>query len=262
MRIVVLVKQVPRDMNISLNKDFTVNREDLQKITNPADVSALAMAVGIKNRYGGEIACMTMGPKSAAECLREAAISGADELYHICDPLFSGSDTFITSLILSTAIRMTGSADLVFCGRHTIDGETGHIGPQISVMLGISCITHITEISEIHSDKLICNRFIGSENNIFSVKMPAVITVCDFFTAPTLPSLATMRKAASLPVKVLTAKDLNLTGVTGRENSPTKVERVYIKERKRREAAILSVEEGIEKMLEIFCPQNGKHNEW
>ena len=258
MRIVVLVKQVPRDMNISLKKDFTVNREDLQKITNPADVSALAMAAGIKKRYGGTIACMTMGPKSAVECLREAAITGADELYHLCDPTFSGSDTFITAMILSSAIRMTGGADLIFCGRHSIDGETGHVGPQISVMMDISCITHITGISEIMSNMFFCQCLIGSETQIFSVKIPAVITVSDFFTAPNLPSLAAMHKASSLPVEVLTAKDLNLVGVTGCKNSPTKVERVYIKERKRREAAILSVEEGLEKVVKILCPENEK----
>ena len=258
MRIVVLVKQVPRDMNISLNNDFTVNREALQKITNPADVSALEMAAGVKKRYGGTIACITMGPKSAAACLREAALSGADELYHLCDPAFAGSDTFITASILSTAIRMTGGADLIFCGRHAIDGETGQVGPEISVIMGISCITHITGITEISSNMLMCNRFIGSETQLFSVKMPAVVTVCDFFVAPSLPSIAVMRKASSLPVKMLTARDLNLVGATGQENSPTKVERVYVKERERRKIVFFPPEEGIQKIANILCAGNDK----
>ena len=253
MRIAVLVKQVPGDMNVSINEDFTVNREAVRKIANPADVSALAMAVGVKERYGGVIACMTMGPKSAVECLREAAIAGADELYHICDPAFAGSDTFITALILSSAVRVTGGADLIFCGRHAIDGETGQVGPEISVIMGISCITHITGITEIRSNMIMCNRFIGSETQLFSVKMPAVVTVCDFFVAPTLPSMSAIRKASSLPVNVLAPKDLNLVGVTGRGNSPTKVERVYVKERERRKVAILSPEEGITKIAKILC---------
>jgi len=252
MRIIVLVKQVPRDFNVSLNRDFTVNREAAQRITNPADVSALAIAAGIKKRYGGVIACITMGPASAAECLREAATAGADELYHLCDSAFAGSDTLMTALYLGTAIRVTGGADLILCGRHAIDGETGQVGPEVSVMLNMSCITHITDITDIRSDTLICNRFTGYETQLFSVKMPAVATVYDFFVAPILPSIATMRKAASLPIKVLTAKDLDLSSVTGRGNSPTKVERVYIKERVRRNAAMLVPEEGIKKIADIL----------
>lgn len=258
MRIVVLVKQVPRDINVSVNSDYTINRESAEKITNPADVSALALAAKIKKRYGGTITCITMGPQSAVECLREAALSDADELYHLCDSAFAGSDTFITALILSTAIRKTGGADLIFCGRHAIDAETGQVGPQISVMLGISCITHITDITEINSNVLTCNRFTGSETQIFSVKIPALVSVCDFFVAPTLPSVSVMRKASFLPVKVLAAKDLNLAGVTGRENSPTKVERLYIKNRERRKCIIFPQKEGIEEILKVFYPGDRK----
>ena len=262
MRIVVLVKQVPHDMNVSLNKDFTVNRESARKITNPADISALALAVDVKKRRGGNIACITMGPKSAAECLREAAINGADELFHISDPAFAGSDTYITALVLSTAIRITGGADLVFCGRHAIDGETGQVGPEISVMLGMSCITHVTQINEITeqgSDTLICSRLMESESRLYSVKMPAVVTVCEFFTPPVLPSIAVMRKASSMPVNVLTAKELGLAGISGRENSPTRVERVYIKEREKRKTAFISPEEGVKEIAKVLCP--GTSNE-
>jgi electron transfer flavoprotein beta subunit len=258
MRIVVLVKQVPGDIHISLKQDYTINREAMQKIMNPADVSALALAAGVKKRYGGEISCMTMGPKSAADCLREAAISGADELYHLCDSAFAGSDTFITAKILSAAIRVTGGADLILCGRHTIDGETGQVGPEISVMLGISCVTYITEITEINSSTLRCIRLTGSEAQYFSVKLPAVLSVCDFFVTPSLPSVATMRKASALPIKLLTARDINLAHITGRESSPTKVERVYIKERERRKVSILSTEEGIQKIVEIVRKGNSR----
>lgn len=259
MRIVVLVKQVPRDMNVTLNEDFTINREGIQKITNPADVSALSMAAGIKKRYGGKIACMTMGPKSAAECLREAATNGADELYHLCDPAFAGSDTLITAKILSTAIRTTGGADLILCGRHAIDGETGQVGPEISVMMGFPCITNITDISEMNSNNLLCTRFTGSETQLFSVKMPAVVTVCDFFVAPILPSMATMRYASSIPIHTLTAKDLDLVGITGTKNSPTRVKRVFIKDRDRRKVVFLQPEEGITKIISILRQE--KNNE-
>ena len=258
MRIVVLVKQVPRDINVTLNRDFTVNREGIEKITNPADVSALAMAAGVRERYGGQIACMTMGPKSAIECLREAALSGANELYHLCDPAFAGSDTLITAHILSTAINMTGGADLILCGRHAIDAETGQVGPEISVMLGLSCITHVTEITEIKADRLMCYRFTGSETQLFSVKLPVLVSVCDFFVPPLLPTMARMRMASSIPINTLTAKDLNLVGLTGRENSPTRVERVYTHERQRRKATFLSPEEGLRKIADILCCGNNK----
>ena len=254
MRIVVLVKQVPKDINVSLNPDFTVNRENIQKITNPADLSALALATDVKKRYGGEIICMTMGPSSAVSCLREAAICGANELYHICDPAFAGSDTFVTALVLSTAIRLTGGADLILCGRHAIDGETGQVGPEISVMLDISCITHITSITEVSSGILLCHRFVGYETQLFSVNMPALVTVCDFFVAPVLPSIEVMRNASSLPINILTAKDLDLVGINGRESSPTRVERVFIKERDKRKVAFFEIDEGVEKIIKNLHP--------
>jgi electron transfer flavoprotein beta subunit len=257
MRIFVLIKQVPKDINISLNKDFTINREAGGKIINPADMSALMTAVDLKNRFGGEIYCLIMGPQSAVDCLREAAMYGADFLCHLCDPAFAGSDSYMTAQILAKAIVYMGGADLILCGRYAIDGETGQVGPELSVSLRFACLTHVIEVTDIEKEFLICTRITETANQIIKVKLPAVLSVWEYVINITLPSILMMRKAAGMPVRVINAKELNFEGLNGRNNSPTKVEKVYIKEHKRKETFFLSPEEGIGELVTSISVAKG-----
>lgn len=229
-------------MSAPMNADFTVDRQKTQKITNPADLSALSMALEWKRRVGGEVICVTMGPASAVDCLREAAMAGADALYHICDPGIAGADTLVTAKILAAAVRKLEPVGLVFCGRHTVDGETGQVGPEIAAMLGCGCLSEVTGVQEIGEEALCCSCQTGSSTELYRLRRPAVLCVCECRTPAVLPSLSAMRRANRMPVQRISLADLKLAEVSGRRSSPTKVVAVRRKEHKRRQTMWLTAD--------------------
>ena len=120
---VVLVKQVPDTHNITgdvMKEDGTINRSALPAIFNPEDLNALEMALQVRERYGGTVTVLTMGPPAAAEVLREALYRGADKVLLLTDRRFAGADTLATSYTLKCAIEKLGRFDFIFCGRQAI----------------------------------------------------------------------------------------------------------------------------------------------
>ena len=142
---VVLVKQVPDTHNITgdaMTKDGTMNRNALSAIFNPEDLNALEMALQIKERHGGTVTVITMGPPKAADILRESLWRGADRVVLLTDRRFAGADTLATSVALQKAIEKIGRYDLILAGRQAIDGDTAQVGPQTAEKLGIPQITY------------------------------------------------------------------------------------------------------------------------
>src|SRR5512142_1689739 len=112
---VVCVKQVPDTANITgeaMKADGTVNRAALPAIFNPEDVHALEAALQVRDRYGGTVTAICMGPPAASEVLRECLYRGADRAILLSDRRAAASDTLATSYILSRAIATLRRYDL------------------------------------------------------------------------------------------------------------------------------------------------------
>jgi electron transfer flavoprotein beta subunit len=144
--LVVLAKQVPDTENITgeaMKEDGTVNRGALPAIYNPEDLRALELALQLRERYGGEVAVVSMGPPAAAEVLRDSLYRGADRVVLLSDIKFAGADTLATSVVLCEAVRKLGPFDVVLCGSQAIDGDTAQVGPQTADKLGVPQITYV-----------------------------------------------------------------------------------------------------------------------
>jgi len=138
MNIVVCLKQVPGTTKVQIDPQTnTLIRQGIENIINPFDTYALEEGVRIKERYGGKVTVISMGPPQAEEALREAISLGVDEAILLSDGAFAGADTWATSYTLARAIDKLGQYDLAICGRQTIDGDTGQVGPELAEMLGI-----------------------------------------------------------------------------------------------------------------------------
>lgn len=177
---IVLVKQVPDTANISgqvMKPDGTVNRSKLPAIFNPEDKVALEIALQVREKYGGKVTAITMGPPNASELLRECLYMGADEVYLISDRKFAGADTLATSYVLSEAIRKIGSFDIIFAGRQAIDGDTAQVGPQTAEKLGIPQITYAEEIIELKKKRIVVKRKIDGGYEVLDAALPVLITV-------------------------------------------------------------------------------------
>jgi len=177
---IVLVKQVPDTANISgqvMKPDGTVNRAKLPAIFNPEDLTALEMALQVKDRFGGTVTAITMGPPKASELLRECLYMGADKVYLISDRKFAGADTLATSYVLSEALKKIGNYDFVFGGRQAIDGDTAQVGPQTAEKLKLPQVTYAQEILDIKKKKVTIQRKIDGGHEILESQLPVLITV-------------------------------------------------------------------------------------
>jgi electron transfer flavoprotein beta subunit len=177
---IVLVKQVPDTANITgkvMKDDGTVNRAMLPAIFNYEDKVALEFALQVKQKYGGKVIAITMGPPRASDILRECLYMGADQVYAISDRKFAGADTLATSYVLSEAIKKIGDYDFIFAGRQAIDGDTAQVGPQTAEKLNIPQITYAEEIIEIKNKKIKIRKKIDGGFEIVRCKLPCLITV-------------------------------------------------------------------------------------
>jgi len=177
---IVMVKQVPDTAKISgkvMKDDGTVNRAKLPAIFNHEDRVALELALQVKERYGGKVIVITMGPPRASDILRECLYMGADEAYLISDRKFAGADTLATSYVLSEAIKRISDYHFVFAGRQAIDGDTAQVGPQTAEKLNVPQITYTEEIIEVTGDKIKARRKIDGGYEIVESKLPVLLTV-------------------------------------------------------------------------------------
>ena len=149
-KIVVLAKQVPDTRNVgpeAMTPEGTINRSALPAVYNPEDLSALEMALRVKELLpGSTVTVVTMGPPRAEEIIREAIYRGADDGFVLSDRRFAGADTLATSYAISCAVRRIGHVDLVFGGRQAIDGDTAQVGPQVAEKMDIPQITYAEEL--------------------------------------------------------------------------------------------------------------------
>ena len=257
---IVMVKQVPDTAHISgkvMKDDGTVNRAKLPAIFNNEDRVSLELALQIKEKYGGKVTAVTMGPPRASDILRECLYMGADEVYLISDRKFAGADTLATSYVLSEAIKKIDNYDFVFGGRQAIDGDTAQVGPQTAEKLNIPQVTYTEEIIELTKDKIKIKRKIDGGYEIVESVFPVLITVLKdvvkprpfdakrvmaYKNAKSLMDLEKMTEGNSLLyidklvheyeeknlyIKTLTMDDLKLAPERcGIKGSPTKVHKV------------------------------------
>lgn len=184
---IVLVKQVPDTTNVTadaMKADGTVNRAALPAVFNPEDLHALETALEVRDRFGGTVTAISMGPPKAADVLRSCLFRGADRAILLTDRRAAASDTLATSYILAQTIETVGQVDLVFAGRQAIDGDTAQVGPQCAEKLGYPQITYLEELIDIRDRTVRVRRNTGHGWEIVESRLPVLITVIETANQP------------------------------------------------------------------------------
>jgi len=236
MNIVVCLKQVPGTTEVKIDPQTnTLIRQGIKNILNPFDVYALEEGVRLKERYGGRVSAISMGPPQAEEVLREAIAVGADDAVLLSDGAFAGADTLATAYTLAKAIDKLGHYDIIICGRQTIDGDTGQVGPELAEMLRIPSVAYVSKVEEMNNGYMRVKRMIEDGYEVIEVPLPAVLTVVKEINVPRLPSLRGLAKAKSAVIPVWTAQELGVDKNTvGLSGSATRVIRIFFPQRVRR----------------------------
>ena len=231
MKIAVCLKQVPETTEVKINPQTnTLMREGVASITNPFDEFALEEGLLTKEKYGGEVHVMSMGPPQAIEILKNALAVGADKVYLLSDPAFAGADTLATAYTLAKTIEKIGEVDLVICGKQAIDGDTAQVGPGIATRLGIPQLTYVAKVREIDpaKKKIVVERMLENGREVVECSLPVVITVMKDINEPRLPSLLGIKKAAKATIPTWTAKEIGVDeNRVGLKGSPTWVWKVF-----------------------------------
>lgn len=230
MNIIVCIKQVPDTADVRIDPETnTLVRAGVACIINPFDMYAIEEGLRLKDKFGGKVTVITMGPPQADEALREAISLGADETILVSDKAFAGSDTWATSYTLARAIHKIGDYDLIICGKQAIDGDTAQVGPGISAHLEIPQITYVKKIEELSLHSVIrAERMTEEGFEIIESPLPCLITVVKEINEPRLPSLKGKMRAKKAEIKKWEAKDLDVDpGLIGLNGSPTKVVKIF-----------------------------------
>jgi electron transfer flavoprotein beta subunit len=229
MNIIVCIKQVPNTTNVQIDHETgRLKRDGLESIINPFDEYAIEEGVRIKERVGGKVTVITMGPPQAEAVLREAIAKGADEGILLSDRAFGGADTLATSYTLSTAVRFLGDFDIVICGKQASDGDTAQVGPGIAEMLNIPHVAYVKKVESIDDKTIKVERMMEDGYNLIESSLPALLTVVKEINNPRVASLKGKMAAKKSVIKVLDAAaigaDVKKTGLNG---SPTQVMKIF-----------------------------------
>ena len=255
MNIIVCIKQVPDAKDVRLDpKTNTLAREGVESIMNPYDRHALEEGVAVKERLGGTVTAITMGPPQAEAVLREAIACGADDGVLVSDRAFAGADTWATSYTLAQAVRALGHVDLVLCGKQAIDGDTAQVGPGLAQRLCLPFATCIQKTREVSSSFIEVERMMDDGFDVLRLPLPALLSVVKDINEPRVATLKGKMKAKKAEIKKMTAADINADSqCIGLAGSPTKVVRVFSPE-PRGDRRILSgsVEEQVDQLVECL----------
>jgi len=235
MHILVCLKQVPGTTKVDIDPETnTLVRKGIENIVNPFDTYALEEGVRLKERYGGKVTVISMGPTQAEEALREAISCGADEAILIGDSAFAGSDTLATSYTLARVIEKIHDYDLVICGRQTLDGDTAQVGPETAEVLGIPFVSYVSKVEELDNGHIKVQRMVEEGHEVIETSLPALITVVKEINVPRLPSLRGMMKSKSAAIPVWDAKELDVEqDRVGLSGSATRVIKIFFPQRVR-----------------------------
>lgn len=206
-------------------------RQGVSGEINPFDACAYEAALKIPE---AEVVLLSMGPQKSFDFLKDLTRLGASSAVLLCDKAFAGADTLATAYTLSLAIKKL-KPDLIICGRQTVDGDTGQVGPELSVLTGYNLVTNVMSLEICEGGIKTVNRLQQHQQTSF----PVLITI-ERINNLRLPSI----RSKMSEVEIWTSKDLSADETRcGLNGSPTKVLKTFENVGDRRKCHFIKPEE-------------------
>ena len=250
MHIVVCIKQVPDSAQIRVHPvTNTIMRQGVPAIVNPYDLFSLEEALRLKDKHGGRVTVISMGPPQAEIALKKCISFGADEAILVTDRAFAGADTLATSFALAAAIQQIEKdmkVDMVFAGKQTIDGDTAQVGPGIAKRLNMQLLTYVSQIDALDLDKgeIQVQRRAEGGVQVLKTSLPCLITMLEGSNEMRFATMDNMFRAARYPVKTWNKDAAGIEDVSkiGLKGSPTLVSKVFAPKPKTVKAELIDTE--------------------
>jgi electron transfer flavoprotein beta subunit len=209
--IVACVKQVPdTETLIKVKPDGSgIDETGIKWVMNPYDEFGVEEALKLKEKFGGDVTIVSVGPARALETIRTALAMGADKAIHINDPAFEGADAYNIAAALAAAIKGI-PYDIIFCGQRAIDDDAGQVGSVLAEFLGIPQVTIVTKV-DVEGASVKVVRPIEGAQLLIESSLPCVVTTQKGLNEPRYASLPGIMKAKKKPVDVKDAAGLGVT---------------------------------------------------
>jgi electron transfer flavoprotein beta subunit len=209
--IVACVKQVPdTETLIKVKPDGSgIDETGIKWVMNPYDEFGVEEALKLKEKFGGDVTIVSVGPARALESIRTALAMGADKGIHINDPALEGADAYNTASALAAAIKAI-PYDIIFCGQRAIDDDSGQVGSVLAEFLGIPQVTFVTKL-DVEGKSIKVIRPIEGAQLLIESSLPCVVTAQKGLNEPRYASLPGIMKAKKKPVDVKDAAGLGIT---------------------------------------------------
>jgi electron transfer flavoprotein beta subunit len=228
LNIVACIKQTP-DSAAKITVENGKVTWDAALVLNPWDEYAVEEAIRLKEKHGGKVTALCLGPEAAKEALKTCVAMGCDEAILLSDPAFEGSDALATAYLLAQAIQKIGAVDLVLCGKQAIDGDTGLVPMALARRLGWSPVSFTMHLEvDPAARTLKATRLLEQGKQMVTAKLPAVIGTVKEINEPRYPSFMGIRKASKANIPTWGAADLGADPAkVGAAGSATKWPAIY-----------------------------------
>lgn len=256
MKIICLVKYVPDTEKFEYDYETDkINRDASRLILNPDDKNAVAFAMMQKKQDPSiYVEVVTMGPLKLEEPMKDFVRLGADHATLISDRHFAGSDSLVTSRIISRYLA-SKEYDLLLTGTHTLDGGTGHVGPQIAETMGINQFSNIVAIKEATPAYSIVEALQEERTYRLKIENPSVLSVTHQMNLRLgFVRYENIGRNVDDQFALVTNEDLQLTAEQiGGKGSPTKVRKNVVVKREQVEHKVVKVDdEGIDEVIHFL----------
>lgn len=257
MEIIVCIKQVPDTTDVKIDPETnTLKREGVRSVINPFDLYAIEEGIRLREKFGGKVTVLSMGPPQAKEALEESIAMGANTAILLSDRAFAGSDTWATSYNISQAIKKLGKFNLIICGKQATDGDTAQVGPGVATLLNLPQITFVRKINEIKDRFITAERLTEEGYQIIKSTLPCLITVVKEINTPRLPTLKGKIIAKRTEIVIYGASDIVCDlSKTGLKGSPTSVNKIFTPPVRPPGAILEANPENIKKITELVTKE-------
>jgi len=212
LNILVCLKQVPdTESQIKIAPDgMSIATDNIKWIMNPYDEYAVEEALRLKEKFGGEVTIISVGPKRVTESIRTALAMGADKGILVDDPAITGSDSLGTARVLAAVIKDL-DYNIILCGKQGMDDDYGIVGSTLAELLNIPQISIVLKL-EVSEDvsTVKAHREVEGGTMVIEASLPVLITAQKGLNEPRYASLPGIMKAKKKPLDVKAIADLSL----------------------------------------------------
>ena len=201
MNVIVCIKQVPEIEQVRVDEACgKVVHPPGAEMVNPFDMYAIEEGLRLKEKTGGKVTAISVGPKENEVSLREALSLGVDEAVLLNDRSFLTEDPIATARVLAAGIKKLGEFDLILCGKQAVDDDSAQVAPAVAEFLLLPQVLFVRKIRELKEGRLTAERTTEEGYDVVESTLPAVLSVVKEINEPRLPSLKGKMRAKKAPI--------------------------------------------------------------